>query len=437
MHRDIYCTHINNQPKCTNYFASQRQNISLPFFLALVFIFYCFYDKSLYFHLMKRNTYSSSSPSLPAAFIKSSLQSIMDTSNSNNSKLTFISSAVLWRDHAPTFRQPLVTRWTPPVYGHHTRQYHRTARCIISQSSSSPTPPQSTSSSTTEASSSPSSLSTDSSRVQFPSLTADMFRHPVDIRATRMLRALTAWAEPTIRFLLRRVEDSFFFENLTTGVRVTSTQYGTIHKQLVEACQILDISPLPEVYVRQNAVPNAYTLAFQGNRQENNPPCCIVLHSSLVDLLTTDEIQAVLAHELGHVKSEHGVWITMANLLLLLPMMSESFGAQLLVWQRAAELSCDRAMLLVTQDTNVAMSTLMKLTGGSRKFAHEMDVEQFLQQADTFDQMAKSSWLARQLRESMIRSTTHPLPILRVRELKRWSQSNQFRSLLTSGKMLD
>lgn len=386
---------------------------------------------------MKQSTNTSSSSSLPDTFIKSPFQS-MDTSNSNNkNKLSFISSAVVWRDHAPGFRQSLVPRWTPPVYGHPTRQYHRTARCIISQSSSSLTPSQSPSSSTREASSSPSSLSTESSRVHFPSLTADMFRHPIDIRATRMLRSLTVWAEPTIRFLLRRVEDSFFFENLTTGVRVTSTQYGTIHKQLVEACRILDISPLPEVYVRQNAVPNAYTLAFQGNRQGNNPPCCIVLHSSLVDLLTTDEIQAVLAHELGHVKSEHGVWITMANLLLLLPMMSESFGAQLLVWQRAAELSCDRAMLLVTQDTNVAMSTLMKLTGGSRKLAHEMDVEQFLQQADTFDQMAKSSWLARQLRESMISSTTHPLPILRVRELKRWSQSNQFRSLLTSGKILD
>lgn len=207
---------------------------------------------------------------------------------------------------------------------------------------------------------------------------------------------------------------------------------------LTEACDVLDI-PVPQLYVRQNPVPNAYTLAMQGNKP------FIVIHSALIDLLTPEEVQAVIAHELGHLKSEHGVWVTMANLLLFVSSATlggtlgtavyEALNSQLLAWQRSAELTCDRAMLLVMQDTRVAMSALMKLAGGVSKFSHEMDVDQYLKQAEQFDQASKTRF-GRLMTHSMTTATTHPLPILRVRELKRWSESNHFRSLLRSGKPL-
>lgn len=34
-------------------------------------------------------------------------------------------------------------------------------------------------------------------------------------------------------------------------------------------------------------------------------------------------------------------------------------------WSRAAEFTCDRAAILVSQDVNVVVSTLLKLAGGS------------------------------------------------------------------------
>jgi Zn-dependent protease with chaperone function len=52
----------------------------------------------------------------------------------------------------------------------------------------------------------------------------------------------------------------------------------------------------------------------------------------------------------------------------------------LLRWLRAAELTCDRAALLVAQDSSVVIGALMKLAGGSPAFAHELSVEAFLQQ---------------------------------------------------------
>lgn len=272
-------------------------------------------------------------------------------------------------------------------------------------------------------------------RVKFPSLRPDAFRHPIDIRATRVLKSLIG-LEPALRLLLRTVEQTLFFENISSGVKVSDRQFPSIHAMLQEACDVLD-TPMPQLYIRQNPVPNAYTLAVQSDK------AFIVIHSSLIELLSPGELQAVIAHELGHLKSEHGVWVTMANLLLLVSATTlggtlgrplyDLLNMQLMAWQRSAEFTCDRAMLLVSQDTTVAMSALMKLTGGSAKYSHEMNVEEFLAQADQFDQ-ASQSWIGRRVRESMTAGATHPLPILRVRELKRWSESNHFRSLLQSGK---
>lgn len=274
-------------------------------------------------------------------------------------------------------------------------------------------------------------------RVKFPSLRPDAFRHPIDVRATRALQAFIG-LEAVLRALLRTAELTMFFENIATGVRVGEKQYPSIHAMLLEACDVLDL-PVPQLYVRQNPVPNAYTLAVQGNKP------FIVIHSSLIELLTPAELQAVLAHELGHLKSEHGVWVTMANLLLLISTASlggnfgravyELLNTQLLLWQRSAEFTCDRAMLLVMQDSRVAMSTLMKLAGGTSKYSDEMDIDEYLSQAEQFDE-ASSTRTGRLMRESMTATATHPLPILRVRELKRWSESNHFRSLIRSGKPL-
>ena len=63
----------------------------------------------------------------------------------------------------------------------------------------------------------------------------------------------------------------------------------------------------------------------------------------------------MLAHELGHLKCDHGVWLTAANVLALgtvslLPVVSTAVEEGLMRWLRAAELTCDRAALLVAQD---------------------------------------------------------------------------------------
>ena len=83
-------------------------------------------------------------------------------------------------------------------------------------------------------------------------------------------------------------------DNLATSVKVSETQLPELHALLVEAAEILDLPNVPVLYVKQNPQPNAYTMAMQGKKP------FIVVHSSLIDLMSPDELQAVIAHELGH-----------------------------------------------------------------------------------------------------------------------------------------
>ncbi len=68
------------------------------------------------------------------------------------------------------------------------------------------------------------------------------------------------------------------------------------------------------------------------------------------------------------------------NTLSVLPLLSGAVEEGLLRWLRAAELTCDRAALLVAQDHRVVISALMKLAGGSPKLNAELNVEAFLRQ---------------------------------------------------------
>ena len=261
-------------------------------------------------------------------------------------------------------------------------------------------------------------------------LKSDHFRHPLDLQATQTLQQLPG-IDLMVRNLLGPVAEQFFYlENIASSVLVSEKQLPDLHRLLTEACGILDLEP-PQLYVRQNPVPNAYTFAMRGKQP------FIVIHTSLLELLTPAEIQAVIAHELGHLKCDHGVYLTLANLMVLaaaqLPswggMIAQSLQAQLLEWVRCAEFTCDRAALLAAQDPRVVASVLMKLTGGSPTLAPLLNLDAFLEQARSYDAVSNSE-VGELLKQAQTSQLTHPLPVLRAREIDRWASSQTYQSLL-------
>lgn len=260
-------------------------------------------------------------------------------------------------------------------------------------------------------------------------LQANNFRHPLDLEATSALRQLPG-LDLIIRTALGPVaEQVFYLDNISSSVLVGERQLPHLHELLLEACRILDLEP-PQLYVRQHPVPNAYTFAMRGKQP------FIVIHTSLIELLTPAETQAVIAHELGHLKCDHSVYLTLANLLTLaasqLPfaeLLVPSFQAQIMEWIRCAEFTCDRAALLVAQDARTVASLLMKLSGGSPSLSDQLNVDAFLEQARAYDE-AVDSEVGEVVKQLRSQDLTHPLPVLRAREIDRWSSSPEYFSLL-------
>lgn len=271
------------------------------------------------------------------------------------------------------------------------------------------------------------------SKVTLIGLKASDFRHGLDLEATQALSRI-----PGLDWVVRSLvggmaEQALYLDNISTSLLIGPQQLPHLHQLLLEACQILDVEP-PQLYLRQNPSPNAYTFAIRGKRP------FVVLHSSLLELLTPSETQAVIAHELGHLKCDHGVYLTLANLLVFaasqLPplgqLIAPSLQQQLLTWVRCAELTCDRAALLVSQEPKIVQSVLMKLAGGSPQWADQLNVDAFVAQARSYE--VEQDDFSRAWKNFQTNQLTHPLPVLRARELDRWANDPAYQQLLKSKK---
>ncbi|KAL1547378.1 Plastoglobule-localized metallopeptidase 48, chloroplastic [Salvia divinorum] len=260
------------------------------------------------------------------------------------------------------------------------------------------------------------------SSVAIRDLDADDIRHPLDRQNTLILKAIPGLTEIGKALLGSVTEQVMLLENIGTSVLVSENQLPELHELMIEAASMLNLEA-PDLYLRQSPVPNAYTLAISGKKP------FVVVHTSLVELLSRKELQAVLAHELGHLKCDHGVWLTFANILTLgaysVPglggFIAQQLEEQLFRWLRAAELTCDRAALLVARDPKVVISVLMKLAGGCPSMADQLNVDAFLEQARSYEK-ASSSPVGWYIRNAQTRQLSHPLPVLRAREIDEWSR---------------
>src|SRR5204863_6659371 len=99
---------------------------------------------------------------------------------------------------------------------------------------------------------------------------------------------------------------------------------------------------------------------------------------------------------------------------------------KLRAWQRKAEFSCDRGGLLVVQDPQIAQTALVKLAGASKSLLPTVNIEEILKQADELNDMDEELFVrAMKLYHNAFR--THPFPIIRIKELHNWSESNHYR----------
>ncbi len=270
--------------------------------------------------------------------------------------------------------------------------------------------------------------------VKFAELSKHDYVHPADSRALAALRAIPG-IDTALRKLLSVTGESAIRVIFTaSAVRVTPRQCPDLYAKTQIACTTLGVE-MPDLFIQQSPIVNAFTGGV------DHP--ILVLHTGLLERLTDEEILMVIAHEVGHMHAEHVLYLTAARLIEALAsaalaaspiagiastILTGTMRSALLAWARRAELSCDRAALLVSQDPDVICRTMMKLCGGT--FASRMSYDEFLQQARDFQKSYDQKALDRFWADIISSGLTHPFPVWRVAEILKWYDSGEYDNLI-------
>jgi hypothetical protein len=75
----------------------------------------------------------------------------------------------------------------------------------------------------------------------------------------------------------------------------------------------------------------------------------------------------------------------------------------------------------------------MKLAGGSPTLAPKLNLDAFLVQARAYDDLS-STELGEMLKQAQTAQLSHPVPVLRAREIDRWASSKDYESLLDKNR---
>lgn len=217
--------------------------------------------------------------------------------------------------------------------------------------------------------------------------------------------------------------------NMATKIRLSPTQLPHLYNILPPICEQLEIRE-PEYFLEMSPLPNAY--AF-GDTQT-----AITITSALVEMMSEEELRAVVAHECGHIACHHMLYHTLAQMIANASGAFEALAAlaipvqvALFYWQRKSELSCDRAAAYITGPDATA-SMLARLAGGPKSITSQLNMEELARQADQYDALCKDGMWNKALQTFAVCDKDHPFVAVRMREMLNWTATQDFRHLLES-----
>lgn len=264
--------------------------------------------------------------------------------------------------------------------------------------------------------------------VRFPGISPRAYEHPVDRGALATLRAVPGFAQVV------KAVSGFYNERgerlmaLASSIRVGPKQYPELDRLRHECAETLDLPAVPNLYVYQDP-------RIQASAVGMDEPFLRV-STGLVELMNPESLRFAIGHEMGHVLSGHTVYRTiMVRLISLQVSMSwtpvSALGIRAVIaalreWFRKAELSCDRAGLLCSQDPTAALRAQIQVAGGIDPA--RIDVPSFLQQAAEYESVEdiRDSFL--KLR--FVETESHPFAVVRAAQLQKWAASQEYRAIL-------
>lgn len=253
------------------------------------------------------------------------------------------------------------------------------------------------------------------------------FIHPEDAAALRQLESIPGFPALVKKVLALGFEKVKYGFNMATAIRLSPTQLPKLYNHLPPICEKLGIEE-PEFYLQMDPVPNAWTFG--------DTKIFITMTSGLVEMLDDEELDAVIAHECGHILCRHVLYHSIAQYILagadtlgILGSLTVPVQYAILYWSRKSELSCDRCGSIITSPDAVAR-VMARLAGGPKSITDSLNMQEWAGQADQYDHIKNDGLWNKTLQLAITLGQSHPFSAVRVREILKWGQSQQYVSLM-------
>ncbi|WP_455364511.1 M48 family metallopeptidase [[Eubacterium] cellulosolvens] len=248
-------------------------------------------------------------------------------------------------------------------------------------------------------------------------LDVDKIKHPDDAEAIESLVAIPLFPS-LVKQNIKRKYSQMRKTLLQGAIPVYNKNFPLLYNITAYCARVLGLKTLPEIYISPNKRLNAYTFGT------SERPVIVVTHGS-VRSMSNLEMEAVIGHEMGHIMCEHVVYQTLAQYVLSgLQFVTGSSlflniftSALFKKWIRAAEISADRAGLLVTRNINKVRSAHLKLAGWRGK---ESLSEFFKIQKNREDRLESKLWEL---------ANNHPFTVKRLSQIEDFYRSQEYKDL--------
>lgn len=258
------------------------------------------------------------------------------------------------------------------------------------------------------------------------------FIHPDDAVALQTLKGVPLLPTVMEKIFQHGLDEIRWSENVASNLRLSENQLPEVYNHLPPICQKLGI-PIPELYLNMSPIANAWT--------SGNSRVYIIVTLGLVKRFKGEELDAVLAHECGHILCQHVLYSMVGDCLFNLgDHFMESFVGQIgsvamiplreafVAWNRASELSADRAACFITSASTM-VKTLAKLEGFPKTILNDMDYEAWSRQGADYESLKKSNVWNKIIRYMSNWGLDHPYGPVRAYEVMQWEKTQQYARL--------
>lgn len=255
-------------------------------------------------------------------------------------------------------------------------------------------------------------------------LDSSLYEHPLDQKLLCTLKKI-----PFIETIGDWVIDyysktDFLVEGRGSYFEVTEKSYPRVDNLRNIAMDRLSIDFDFPIFIKRDWDYNAYTTGSKSP--------VMVLHSSIVEDFSDDELLYIIGHEMGHRKSKHtmfhfmvrNVFILAKNFGYIGELAMQSLIIALKEWERKSELTADRAGFIANQNKEASLRSLFKLMGVpynyENKSKYSFDIEDALIQAQEHYDNLDDSKYKKFVYALLTCQIDHPWTIERINEINKW-----------------